>query len=72
MANKLESTKLAVKDSLFDESKPWYKFFTWAEAQTGVSRLNLFIGIHFIIKYSSILICIKYFNKQNKLILCNI
>jgi len=64
MASKFESTKLAVKDSLYDESKPWYKFFTWAETQTGVNRLNLFIGIHFIIMYSSILIFIKYFNEQ--------
>lgn len=44
MSNKIDSAKSAVKDALYDESKPWFKFFNWAEAQTGVNRLNLFIG----------------------------
>lgn len=52
MTSKFDSAKLAVRDSLYDESKPWYNFFTWAEAQTGVNRLNLFIGMSvFIIFY---------------------
>lgn len=44
MSSKLDAIKLAVRDSLYDESKPWFKFFNWAEAQTGINRLNLFIG----------------------------
>jgi len=44
MAVHLDSAKSAIKDSLYDESKPWCKIFGWAEAQTGVNRLNLFIG----------------------------
>jgi len=48
MTSKLDSVKLAVRDSLYDESKPWCKFFSWAEAQTGVNRLNLFIGIQIL------------------------
>lgn len=44
MTNKLDTIKAAVKDALFDETKPWCKFFSWAEVQTGVNRLNLFIG----------------------------
>jgi len=44
MAIHLDSAKSAIKDSLYDESKPWCKIFGWAEAQTGVNRLNLFIG----------------------------
>jgi receptor expression-enhancing protein 5/6 len=52
MTSKLDSVKLAVRDSLYDESKPWCKFFSWAEAQTGVNRLNLFIGMSvFIVFY---------------------
>ncbi|VVC35677.1 TB2/DP1/HVA22-related protein [Cinara cedri] len=52
MANKLDTIKAAVKDALYDESKPWGKFFNWAETQTGVNRLNLFIGfIVFIVFY---------------------
>jgi len=47
MAIQLDTAKSAIKDSLHDESKPWCKFFSWAEAQTGVSRLNLFIGKKF-------------------------
>jgi len=45
MTSKMDTAKVAIKDSLYDESKPWYKFFNWAEAQTGVNRLNLFIGL---------------------------
>lgn len=45
-----DSAKSSIKDALHDESKPWCKFFSWAEAQTGVSRLNLFIGKKFKIK----------------------
>lgn len=47
MAIQLDTAKSAIKDSLHDESKPWCKFFSWAEAQTGISRLNLFIGKKF-------------------------
>lgn len=47
MTGKLDTIKAAVNDSLYDESKPWYKFFSWAEVQTGVNRLNLFIGTYF-------------------------
>lgn len=47
MTTTIDTAKLAVKDSLYDESKPWCKFFSWAEAQTGVNRLNLFIGKKF-------------------------
>lgn len=47
MAAHLDSAKSAIKDSLYDESKPWCKFFGWAEAQTGINRLNLFIGKKF-------------------------
>lgn len=44
MASKIDTVKASVKDSLYDESKPWSKYFSWAEQQTGVNRLNLFIG----------------------------
>jgi len=44
MTSKIDTAKVAIRDSLYDESKPWYKFFSWAETQTGVNRLNLFIG----------------------------
>lgn len=47
MTGKLDTVKAAVNDSLYDESKPWYTFFSWAEVQTGVNRLNLFIGMYF-------------------------
>jgi len=47
MAIQLDSAKSAIKEALNDESKPWFKFFNWAEAQTGVNRLNLFIGKKF-------------------------
>lgn len=49
MTSTLNAVKSAVKDSLYDESKPWCKFFTWAEAQTGVNRLNLFTGMKFML-----------------------
>lgn len=51
MTSTVETAKLVVKDSLYDESKPWCKFFSWAEAQTGVNRLNLFIGKKFKLWY---------------------
>lgn len=51
MTSTLNAVKSAVKDSLYDESKPWCKFFTWAEAQTGVNRLNLFTGMQFMLKH---------------------
>lgn len=44
MSSKLDTVKVVVKDSLYDESKPWCKFFSWAETTSGVNRLNLFIG----------------------------
>lgn len=44
MNSKIDTAKAAVKDALYDESKPWYKLFNWAEAQTGINRLNLFFG----------------------------
>lgn len=44
MTSKVDTAKAAVKDALYDETKPWYKLFNWAEAQTGVNRLNLFFG----------------------------
>lgn len=50
MSSKIDTAKVAIKDSLYDESKPWYKFFNWAEVQTGVNRMNLFIGKTFKLK----------------------
>lgn len=44
MTTKLDTIKTSVKDALYDDSKPWYTFFSWAETQTGVNRFNLFIG----------------------------
>jgi hypothetical protein len=44
MTSKIDTAKAAIKNALYDESKPWYKLFNWAEAQTGVNRLNLFFG----------------------------
>ncbi|XP_025424133.1 receptor expression-enhancing protein 5-like [Sipha flava] len=52
MTSKIDTAKAAIKNALYDESKPWYKLFNWAEAQTGVNRLNLFFGFAvFIVFY---------------------
>jgi len=59
MAIQLDTAKSAIKDSLYDESKPWCKFFSWAESQTGVNRVNLFIGKKFKINNYVLVICNK-------------
>lgn len=46
MTGKLDTIRAAINDSLYNESKPWYTFFNWAEIQTGVNRFNLFIGMY--------------------------
>lgn len=56
MSSKLDTVKVAIKDSLYDESKPWCKFFNWAETTSGVNRLNLFMGK----KYKLKIILVRY------------
>ncbi|VVC32335.1 TB2/DP1/HVA22-related protein [Cinara cedri] len=38
MASKLQT----IDDALHDTAQPWHKIFGWAEARSGVHRLNLF------------------------------
>ncbi|XP_050421954.1 receptor expression-enhancing protein 5-like [Adelges cooleyi] len=62
MSAQLEHVKSAVKDSLYDDSKPWSKIFAWAELQTGFNRLYIFIGLvvftvfYLVIGYATLLL----------------
>ncbi|XP_050541401.1 receptor expression-enhancing protein 5-like [Daktulosphaira vitifoliae] len=62
MSGQIENIKSAVKEALYDESKPWTNLFAWAEVQTGVNRLNLFLGLtvftvfYLVIGYGTLLL----------------
>ncbi|KAI4487988.1 hypothetical protein M0804_004836 [Polistes exclamans] len=47
--SRIEVIKESLEKALKDESKPWTKFFTFAEEKTGINRLYLFIQLIFVL-----------------------
>ncbi|RZF41699.1 hypothetical protein LSTR_LSTR011634 [Laodelphax striatellus] len=63
MTTRISGAKESVEHSLYDESKPWYGPFKWAEEKSGVKRIYIFtlaicfLGVYLVFGWAAQLVC---------------
>lgn len=63
---RVAAAKESIEKALKDESKPWAKLFSMAEAKTGIDRLYIFLGQYKVIFFHNIFYYYYYnYNKRH-------